>query len=132
MADIPGVAGSMETAPDAGTFELRRHLLNPAIAETFKGLDMTDLRAYADGKLAEGVFILYNRTEQEIIIPTNTVFATELALMPNQRYLALILGSYYYRTIEADETGKGIKFNATVSISAKSSIAFYVVANDDA
>ena len=132
MTDISGIAGSMEPASDAETFELRRHLLNPAIAETFEGLDVSDLRAYADGKLAEGVFILYNRAEKSLTIPVNTVFATELALMPSQRYLTWILGSYYYQTLEVDETGKGIKFNVPVTISEKSAIAFYVVANDGA
>jgi hypothetical protein len=132
MADIPGVAGSMEPAPDAGTFELRRHLLNPTIVETFKDLEIADLRAYADGKLAEGIFILRNRTEQKLLIPGATVFATDLALKPNEKYLAWILGSYYSRVLEVNETGKSIKFNIDVSISQKSELAFYVVANDGA
>lgn len=45
MADIPGVAGSVEQAPasDAGAYESRRHLLRPVTVDTFTGLVISDL-----------------------------------------------------------------------------------------
>ena len=132
MADIPGVAGSMEPAPDAGTFELRRHLLQPVTVDTFTGLIISDLRAYADGKLSEGVFTLTNGTAANMPIAAKTVFATGLDLAPNQTYTVHEWGVDNVLTLEVNGTGKSIDFTTLVEIPASSSLTFYVVANDGA
>lgn len=134
MADIPGVAGSVEQAPtsDAGTYEYRRHLLKPVTADTFKGLVISDLRAYADGKLAEGVFTLTNGTGANMPIAAKTVFATGLDLAPNQTYTVHEWGSDGVLTLEVNATGKSVNFTTSVNIPESSSLAFYVVANDGA
>lgn len=134
MADIPGVAGSVEQAPasGAGTYESRRHLLEPVTADTFKGLVISDLRAYADGKLAEGVFTLTNGTADNMPIAAKTVFATGLDLMPNQTYTVHEWGVDNVLTLEVNGTGKSVNFTTDVEIPASSSSTFYVVANDGA
>lgn len=134
MADIPGVAGSMEPVPasDAGTFELQRHLLKPVTVETFKGLVISDLRAYADGKLAEGVFTLTNGTAANMPIADKTVFATGLALMPNQTYTVHEWAADSVLTLEVNGTGKSVYFTTGIEVPASSSLTFYVVANDGA
>lgn len=134
MADIPGVAGSVEHAPasDAGTYESRRHLLKPVTVETFKGLVISDLRAYADGKLAEGVFTITNSTAANMPIAAKTVFATGLDLMPDQTYTVHEWGVDNVLTLEVNGTGKSVDFATGVEIPASSSLTFYVVANDGA
>lgn len=134
MADIPGTAGSMEQPPasDAGTYEARRHLLKPVTVDTFKGLVITDLRAYADGKLAEGVFTLTNGTAANMPIAAKTVFATGLDLAPNQAYTAHEWGVNNVLTLEVNDTGKSVNFTTGIEIPASSSLTFYVVANDGA
>lgn len=134
MADIPGVAGSMEQAPasDVGTYESRRHLLRPVTVDTFTGLVISDLRAYADGKLAEGVFTLTNGTADNMPIAAKTVFATGLDLAPNQTYTVHEWGADNVLTLEVNDTGKSINFTTGIEIPASSSMTFYVVANDGA
>lgn len=134
MADITGVAGSVEQAPasDTGTYESRRHLLKPVTADTFKGLVISDLRAYADGKLAEGVFTLTNGTTANMLIAAKTVFATGLDLAPNQTYTVHEWGVDNVLTLEVNGTGKSVNFTAGIEVPASSSLTFYVVANDDA
>lgn len=134
MADIPGVAGSVEQAPasDAGTYESRRHLLRSVTVDTFKGLVISDLRAYADGKLAEGVFTLTNGTAANMPIAAKTVFATGLDLAPSQTYTAHEWGADNALTLEVNGTGKGINFTTDIEVPASSSLTFYVVANDGA
>lgn len=132
MADVPGVAGSMEPIPDAGEFEPRRHLLKPVTVETFKGLVISDLRAYADGKLAEGVFTLTNGTPANMPIAAKTIFATGLDLAPNQTYTVHEWGVDNVLTLEVNDTGKSVDFTTLVEIPASSSLTFYVVANDGA
>ena len=134
MADIPGVAGSVEQAPasDAGTYEPRRHLLKPVTAGTFKGLVISDLRAYADGKLAEGVFTLTNGTETNMPIAAKTVFATGLDLAPSQTYTVHEWGVDSVLTLEVNGTCKSVNFTTGIEIPASSSLTFYVVANDGA
>lgn len=133
MADIPGVTGSMDQAPASDEFEPRRHLLKPVAPETLKGLSIYDLRAYADGKLAEGVFTLVNDTNDVLTIKANNDFATGLSLMPKQRYKVHQWASYTNLTLEVNDTGESIKFtNTNINISANNRITFYVVANDGA
>lgn len=134
MADIPGVAGSMEpaSAPDVGTYESRRHLLRPVTVDAFTGLVISDLRAYADGKLAEGVFTLANGTAENIPIAAKTVFATGLDLAPNQTYTVHEWGVDDVLALEVNATGKSVNFTTLVEIPASSSLTFYVVANDGA
>ena len=134
MADIPGVAGSVEQAPasDAGTYESRRHLLRPATVDAFTGLVISDLRAYPDGKLAEGVFTLTNGTAANMPIAAKTVFATGLDLAPNQTYTVHESGIDGVLTLEVNATGKSINFTTAVEIPASASLTFYVVANDGA
>lgn len=134
MADIPGVAGSMETAPasDAGTYESRRHLLRPVTVDAFTGLVVSDLRAYADGKLAEGVFTLTNGTAVNMPIAAKTVFATGLDLMPDQTHTVHEWGVDNVLTLEVNGTGKSVNFTTSIEIPASSSLTFYVVANDGA
>lgn len=134
MVDIPGIAGSMEQDPasDAEAYEPRRHLLKPVTADTFKGLVISDLRAYADGKLAEGVFTLTNGTAANMPITAKTVFATGLDLMPNQTYTVHEWGVDNVLTLEVNSTGKSLDFTTGVEIPASSSLTFYVVANDGA
>lgn len=134
MADVPGVAGSMEHTPasDAGTYESRRHLLRPVTADTFTGLAISDLRAYADGKLAEGVFTLTNGTAANMPIAAKTVFATGLDLAPSQTYTVHEWGADNVLTLEVNDTGKSLDFTTLIEIPASSSITFYVVANDAA
>lgn len=134
MAYIPGAAGSMEQAPtsDAGAFESRRHLLKPVTVDTFKGLVISDLRAYADGKLAEGVFTLTNGTAANMPIAAKTVFATGLDLAPNQTYTVHEWAVDNVLTLEVNDTGKSLDFTTLVEIPASSSLTFYVVANDGA
>lgn len=132
MADIPGVAGSMETASDTGTYESRRHLLRPVTVDTFTGLVISDLRAYEDGKLAEGVFTLANGTAANMPIAAKTVFATGLDLAPNQTYTVHEWGVDNVLTLEVNDTGKSINFTTLIEIPASSSLTFYVVANDGA
>lgn len=134
MADIPGIAGSVEQAPasDAGTYESRRHLLKPVTVDTFTGLVISDLRAYADGKLAEGVFTLTNGTTVNMPIAAKTVFATGLDLMPDQTYTVHEWGVDNVLTLEVNGTGKSVNFTTSVEIPASSSLTFYVVANDGA
>lgn len=134
MADIPGVAGSVEQAPasDAGAYESRRHLLRPVTADTFTGLVISDLRAYADGKLAEGVFTLTNGTIANMQITAKTVFATGLDLAPSQTYTVHEWGVDNVLTLEVNGTGESLNFTTGIEILASSSLAFYVVANDGA
>lgn len=130
MADILGISGSMEQTPASDEFEPRRHLLKPVTAETFKGLAISDLRAYANGKLAEGVFTLINGTGDDMTIAAKTVFATGLALEPNQRYTVFALDIGGMLTLEVNASGKGIYFTAPVTINPSSYLVFYMVAND--
>lgn len=134
MSDIPGVAGSVEQAPasDAGTYESRRHLLKPVTVDTFKGLVISNLRAYADGKLAEGVFTLTNGTAANMPIAAKTVFATGLDLAPSQTYTVHEWGIDNALTLEVNGTGKSVNFTTGVEIPASASLTFYVVANDGA
>lgn len=134
MADIPGIAGSMEQASssDTGAYESRRHLLKPVTVDTFKGLIISDLRAYADGKLAEGVFTLTNGTAANMPIAAKTVFATGLGLAPNQTYTVHEWAADNVLTLEVNDTGKSVNFTTLVEIPASSSLTFYVVANDGA
>lgn len=134
MADIPGVAGSMEPAPisDARAYEPRRHLLQPVAVDAFTGLVISDLRAYSDGKLAEGVFTLANGTAANMPIAAKTVFATGLDLMSNQTYTVRKWGVDDVLTLEVDDTGKSVNFTTDIEIPASSSLTFYVVANDGA
>lgn len=134
MADIRGVNGSMEQAPEstAGAYESRRHLLEPVIVDTFKGLVISDFRAYEDGRLAEGVFTLTNGTSANMPIAAETVFATGLDLMPNQTYTVHEWAVDNVLTLETNGTGKSINFTTMVEIPASSSLTFYVVANDGA
>ena len=134
MVDIPGVAGSVEqaTASDAGIYESRRHLLKPVTVDAFKGLVISDLRAYADGKLAEGVFTLANGTAANMPIAAKTVFATGLDLAPNKTYTAHEWGVDNVLTLEVDSTGESVSFTTDIEIPASSSLTFYVVANDGA
>ena len=134
MTDIPGVAGSMEQAPasDTGAYESRRHLLRPLTVDTFKGLVISDLRAYADGKLAEGVFTLTNGTAANMPIAAKTVFATGLDLMPDQTYTVHEWGVDNVLTLEVNGTGKSLDFTTGINIPASSSLTFYVAANDGA
>lgn len=134
MADITGVAGTMEQAPasDAEAYEPRRHLLKPVTVDTFKGLVISDLRAYADGKLAEGVFTLANGTAANMPIAAKTVFATGLDLAPNQTYTVHEWGVDSVLALEVNDTGKSVNFTTGIEIPASSSLTFYVVANDAA
>lgn len=134
MADIPGVNGNMPAPADSvtGAYESRRHLLNPVVVDTFKGLVISDFRAYADGRLAEGVFTLTNGTAANMPIAAETVFATGLDLMPSQSYTVHEWAADNTLTLEVSETGKSVNFTTLVEIRASSSITFYVVANDGA
>ena len=134
MVDIPGIAGSMEQAPAsaAGAYESRRYLLKPITVDAFKGLVISDLRACAGGKLAEGVFTLTNDTAANMPIAAKTIFATGLDLMPDQTYTVHEWGVDNVLTLEVNATGKSINFTTAVEIPASASLTFYVVANDDA
>lgn len=134
MTDVRGTNGTMEQVPDSetGAYESRRHLLEPVVVDTFKGLVISDFRAYADGMLSEGVFTLTNGTAANMPISPETVFATELDLKPNQSYTVHEWGADASNTLEVNGTGKSINFTALVEIPASSSLTFYVVANDGA
>lgn len=134
MPNITGVNGSMEQPPasDAGAYESRRHLLEPVVVDPFKGLVVSDFRAYADGRLAEGVFTLTNGTAANMPIAAETVFATGLDLMPSQSYTVHEWAADNTLTLEVNGTGKSVNFTTLVEIPASSSLTFYVVANDGA
>ena len=90
------------------------------------------MRAYADGKLAEGVFTLANGTAANMPISAKTVFATGLDLAPNQAYTVHEWGVDNVLTLEVNDTGKSVNFTTGIEIPASSSLTFYVVANDGA
>lgn len=134
MPDIMGTNGTMEQVPssDVGSYESRRHLLEPVVVDTFKGLVISDFRAYADGRLAEGVFTLTNGTPANMPIAAETVFATGFDLMPNQSYTVHEWAADNTLTLEVNGTGKSVNFTTLVEVPASSSLTFYVVANDGA
>lgn len=132
MADIPGIVGSMGQAPASDAYEPRRHLLKPVTVDAFEGLVISDLRAYADGKLAEGVFTLTNGAAENMPIAAKTVFATGLDLAPNKTYTAHEWGVDNVLKLEVNGTGKSLDFTTDIEIPASSSLTFYLVADDGA
>lgn len=129
---VYGASGTKVPEPEkTDECQSKRHLLQPVIVDTFTGLVISDLRAYDDGKLSEGVFILTNSTPAEMNIAAETVFATGLELAPNETYTVLVWNSDEVLTLETNGTGKSINFTAEVTLPNNGGVAFYVVANDD-
>ena len=134
MADIRGVNGTMEQAPESndGAYESRRNLLEPVVVDTFAELVVSDFRAYEDGRLAEGVCTLTNGTPANMPIAAETVFATGMSLKGSETYTVHEWAADNTLTLEVSESGKSVNFTTLVEIPASSSLTFYVVANDGA
>ena len=129
---VYGASGTKVTVPEKPTeYQSKRHLLQPVVVDTFAGLVISDLRAYDNGKLSEGVFILTNSTQTEMNISAETVFATGLELAPNETYTVLVWNSDEALTLETNGAGKSLNFTTTVTLPNNGGVAFYVVANDD-